>query len=221
MGGTERMNARSPQTKSPVFWGLDFAIGQCLGKAASFGGSLCGIGPNRKVGHNMQDIRYFILLALLGFATPSLSDSTPPASFEKWSDAGEWEILVDRTKKNGCLIQKLYPDGTLVRLGQLPAERGSYFAALNRDWTHIDESMSDQFYFDFGDELFAGEVVGMIEGDWHGGYAFFNNPEFIDEIGAKSEITIEGSRRVPLNISLKGTQSAIAELGRCQSAQAP
>ena len=25
----------------------------------------------------MQDIRYFILLTLLGFATPSLSDSTP------------------------------------------------------------------------------------------------------------------------------------------------
>ena len=45
---------------------------------------------------------------------------------------------------------------------------------------------------------FAGEVVGMIEGDWHGGYAFFNNPEKIDEMGAKSEITIEGLRRVPL-----------------------
>ena len=68
---------------------------------------------------------------------------------------------------------------------------------------------------------FAGEVVGMIEGDWHGGYAFFNHPEFIDEIGAKSEVTIEGSRRVPLSVSLKGSQQAIAELGRCQSAQAP
>ncbi|MGB5170861.1 MAG: hypothetical protein WBN69_05480, partial [Eudoraea sp.] len=122
---------------------------------------------------------------------------------------------------NGCLIQKLYPDGTLVRLGQLPAENGSYFAALNQDWTHIDESMNDQFYFDFGDELFVGEVVGLIEGDWHGGYAFFNNPEFIEDIGAKSKITIEGSRRVPLSVSLKGTQNAIAALGRCQSEQKP
>ena len=169
----------------------------------------------------MQHIKHLILLAFLGFSTPSLSDSAAPTSFEKWGDAGEWEVLVDRAKNNGCLIQRLYPDGTLVRLGQLPAEDGSYFAALNRDWTHIDESMSDQFYFDFGDDLFVGEVVGMIEGDWHGGYAFFNNPEFIDEIGAKSDITIEGSRRVPLSVSLKGTQHAIAELGRCQSEQKP
>ncbi len=62
-------------------------------------------------------------------------------------------------KNNGCLIQKLYPDGTFVRLRQLPAEGGSYFAALNRDRTHIDKSMSVQFCFDFGDELFAGGVV--------------------------------------------------------------
>lgn len=169
----------------------------------------------------MQHIKHFIFLAVLGIASPSFSEATAPASFEKWGDAGAWEVLVDRAKANGCLIQKLYPDGTLVRLGQLPAENGSYFAALNRDWTHIDETMSDQFYFDFGDELFAGEVVGMIEGDWHGGYAFFNNSEFLDEIGEKSEITIEGSRRVPLSVSLKGSQQAIAELGRCQSAQSP
>jgi len=169
----------------------------------------------------MQHIRHFILLAGLGLATPSFSESTAPTSLEKWGDVGEWEVLVDRAKNDGCLIQKTFPDGTLVRLGQLPAEDGSYFAALNQDWTHIDESMSDKFYFDFGDELFAGDVVGMIEGDWHGGYAFFNNPEFINDIGAKSEITIEGSRRVPLNVSLKGTQNAIAELGRCQSEQTP
>jgi len=169
----------------------------------------------------MQHIKHLILLAILGFSTPSISDTAAITSFEKWGDAGEWEVLVDRAKANGCLIQKLYPDGTLVRLGQLPAENGSYFAALNQDWTHIDESMNDQFYFDFGDELFVGEVVGLIEGDWHGGYAFFNNPEFIEDIGAKSKITIEGSRRVPLSVSLKGTQNAIAALGRCQSEQKP
>ncbi|MGB5171269.1 MAG: hypothetical protein WBN69_07555, partial [Eudoraea sp.] len=89
----------------------------------------------------MQHIKYLILLAFLGFATASFSDSTDPTSFQKWGDAGEWEVLVDRSRNNGCLIQKLYPDGTLVRLGQLPAENGSYFAALNQDWTHIDESM--------------------------------------------------------------------------------
>jgi hypothetical protein len=169
----------------------------------------------------MQQIKHLILLAVVGFTTPCLSESAAPSSLEKWGDAGEWEVFVDSSKNNGCLIQKLYPDGTLVRIGQLPAENGSYFAALNRDWTHIDESMSDQFYFDFGDDLFVGEVVGMIEGDWRGGYAFFNNSEFIDGIGAKSEIIIEGSRRVPLNVSLKGTQRAIAELGRCQSEQKP
>lgn len=170
----------------------------------------------------MQHIKHFIFLSVLVFATPSFSDTADQASLEKWGDAGEWEVFVDQAKNDGCLIQKLYPDGTLVRLGRLPAENGSYFAALNQDWTQIDESMSEQFYFDFGgDDLFSGEVVGMIEGDWRGGYAFFNNPEFIDDIGAKSEIKIEGSRRVPLSVSLKGTQHAIAELRRCQSEQTP
>ena len=167
----------------------------------------------------MKHFQKIVFVSVLGLGTPSLSEAQTP--LENWGTSGDWEVLVDKSKSNGCLMQKTYLDGTLVRLGQLPAENGSYFAALNRDWTHIDATMKDEFYFDFGDELFSGEVVGIVEGAWHGGYAFFNNPEFIEYIGAKTEVTIEGSRRVPLKLNLKGSQRALAELMRCQSEQTP
>ena len=158
-----------------------------------------------------------VLVALLGIgASGALSAEE---SRKHWGDVGEWGVFVDMENNNGCLIEKEFPDGTLVRIGKLPVQHAGYFTALNKAWTHIDTTMEDQYYFDFGDVLFAGEVVGVVEGEWHGGYAFFNNPEFLQDLGVKTQITIEGTRRIPLSVELKGTQRAIAELERCQAAQ--
>lgn len=170
-----------------------------------------------------QGQRFFkTLCAFVGAQVLALSH-TPSALADhhltSWREVGEWSVFVDANVGHGCFMEKTFKDRTRVRLGKLPKENGAFFSASNKEWDHIEEGSSDEFYFDFGDELFKGQIEAKIEGDWYGGYAFFNNPEFLEFLATKTTLTIAGSRRIPLDIDLSGTKRAIDELGRCQAAQ--
>ena len=156
-------------------------------------------------------------LALV-FATGGQAGSDgDPAAHIKWGASGDWAILINPDAGNGCYMEKTFEDGTLVQVGILPDRNGGFFAAYNAGWSDIEDGDSGTVRFDFGDALFGGEVVGVLRGDLRGGYAFFNNPAFVEEFGKRNNVKISWGGATEIN--LKGTRRAIGAVLKCDSEQ--
>ena len=136
--------------------------------------------------------------------------------FKKWGDAGEWQILVDATVGNGCLIEKTFEDGSRMRMGHLPEQEAAYLSVVNKSWTHIKEVDTVVVHFDLDGVVFGGDVEYLIEDEWRGGYAFFNNPALVDEFAQKNKMTITGPSNQPVSYSLDGTSAALVALKKCR-----
>jgi len=114
-------------------------------------------------------------------------------------------------------MEKTFEDGTLVQVGYVPDRHGGFFAAYNPAWTNIENDAIGTLQFDFGKSLFGGKYVGIATAGRYGGYAFFNNPEFIKEFGRRNSVTIKGDKKHSLNFSLKGTSKAINAVRGCDA----
>jgi hypothetical protein len=134
----------------------------------------------------------------------------------KWADAGQWQVLVDPSVGYGCLMEKIFDDGTRMRMGSLPERKGGFLSIVNKDWTHIDKVATVVVQFDLDGEVFAGDVDYIIEGDLRGGYAFFNNPALVDVFGKKHTVTITGPTERSVSYSLSGTIAALQAIGECR-----
>jgi hypothetical protein len=145
-----------------------------------------------------------------------LSSNTLADQFNKWGDAGSWQIFVDTSVGNGCLIEKVFEDGSRMRMGHLPERNGAYLSVVNKSWTHIEKSKVVVVNFDLDGVVFGGDVEYIVEGDWRGGYAFFNNPALVDEFAKKNSMTITGPSNQPVSYSLKGTTAALSALHDCR-----
>lgn len=156
----------------------------------------------------------FSTITLLLCATPSYAQD-----LIKWSDAGNWEILVDASAGNGCLMQTQLADNTRVRIGAVPLRDGGFIAVMNETWQDIEEGATAVLTFDFDGEIFAGEAEAVIEGDWRGGYAFFNNPEFVQGISKRNTLVVSGEGDREATIDLTGTMNAVNAVLDCQKNQ--
>lgn len=133
--------------------------------------------------------------------------------------SGEWAIRVNPDNGNGCYMQKVFESGTVVLVGVAPDAKGAYFSAYNPEWTHIVEGDTGSVLLDFGDARFQGEVVGGTHEGSLGGYAFFDNPEFVTEFAKRQSVIITGSKGSTEEIDLSGSSKAIAAVRACQAEQ--
>lgn len=138
---------------------------------------------------------------------------------EQWGEAAGWIIKIDPSVGNGCYMEKTMEDGTLVQVGFVPDRTGGFFAAYNTAWTDIEDGAAGTIQFDFGKSLFGGDYVGVVKVDLHGGYAFFNNPEFIKEFGKRNDVSIKGDGDDALAFKLTGTSKAINAMRNCDAEQ--
>jgi len=132
-----------------------------------------------------------------------------------FSQAGDWQILRASSVKNECYMQRNFENGTVVRVGLFAETGNGFFSAMSREWTHIHENAEAEVFFDFGSDLFSGIVKSFEEDGYLGGYAFFNNPEFVAALSAKTSLRIDGRRNFPIHVDLKGTSRAIRDVQRC------
>ena len=136
-----------------------------------------------------------------------------------WGESGKWQILIDPAAGNGCLAQRSFEDGTLVQIGAEPARSGGFFAAYNADWSDIEDGAVGVVNFDFGDAKFAGEATGRVAQDLPGGYAFFDNPNFVTEFGKRQTVKISGKSGREVEIDLTGSMKALGSVQACQKEQ--
>ena len=140
-------------------------------------------------------------------------------SLTSWSVAGDWEILVDDATGHSCLAQKNYTDGTRVQIGFDIMRNGGFFAAYNPSWTQIEAGEIGTVKFEFGDVRFAGEAQGRIIDELPGGYAFFDNPDFVNELAKRNSVKFSGKSGIWFEIDLSGSSRAIDALRTCQKEQ--
>lgn len=156
----------------------------------------------------------FLVVVLCSIGVPASASNV-----EHWEEVGAWEILVDASVGNGCLAQRVFADGTLVQIGAEPARNGGFFAAYNAEWSDIEVGATGIVNMDFGDARFAGDVVGKVNQDLAGGYAFFDNPNFVTEFGQRQSVKISGESGRLIEIDLTGSKRAIEAVLDCQKKQ--
>ncbi|WP_133169947.1 hypothetical protein [Shimia abyssi] len=144
---------------------------------------------------------------------------THEPSAEVWSKSGDWLIFVDDPELGGCFMERSFEDGTIMRLGLKLISHEGYFVVLNKDWKDIQEGQAGEIFFDFGDEVFGGDAIGIIDGESHGGWAEFNNPELVSELANGFSFVVSGSAKIGFEYALKGTKRAIAEMDACRVEQ--
>lgn len=141
------------------------------------------------------------------------------AKHKKWGDADAWAILINPDVGDGCYMEHTFDDGTLVQVGLIPDKNGGFFAAYNAAWSKLKDGTVGNVRFDFGKSLFGGEYVGATKDGLHGGYAFFDNPEFIKEFAKRNAVSVKGDAGNSLDLSLKGTTKAINAIRSCDAEQ--
>lgn len=160
-------------------------------------------------------LKYLLLsCAIIFFSSPLEAQERQP-----WGETGDWIILVDPAVGSGCLMQKNFESGIRIEFGYMPDRDGGFFAAMSEDWTGIKPGTNGTVKFITEAAKFAGDVE-MIEVDGRlGGLAFFDNPNFTEEMAARRSITVIGPEGNTFEVDLKGTSRAIKILKECQSAQ--
>lgn len=139
---------------------------------------------------------------------------------QEWGQSGAWKILIDTSGGGGCYMENVLEDQTLVQFGIAPDRNGGFFAAYNANWTHLDDGHVGRLLFDFGPSLFGGEYIGTRQHGLPGGYAFFNNPEFVKEFGKRNEVSVTDETGGTLDFKLTGTMKAINAVRNCDAEQA-
>lgn len=155
------------------------------------------------------------LLAMLVIAATSATAQEKPL----WKTIGKWDVLIDPSNGNGCFAQRQFEDGTTVQMGAVPSKSGGFFAAYNTEWVDIEIGEAGLLKFDFGDALFGGDVVGQMNGDIPGGYAFFDNPNFVTEFTKRVKVSVTGPEGKTVEVDLTGTSNAINGVKKCQDEQ--
>ena len=154
------------------------------------------------------------LCLCLALATPVLAQS-----LEAWGEVGTWEVLIDPSLGNGCLIQAEFTDGSVVRIGFDMAQGIGYVTAFNTNWGDIEADTIYPVSFALDGEVYDGEAKGMYLDDVPGADITFDSADFLMDIAAKTTMTLSTDAGEVMSIDLTGSMAALTEAMTCQDAQ--
>lgn len=128
-----------------------------------------------------------------------------------------WNLMVDPSFGNGCLIQTVYQDLSVVRLGYDARNDRGYFAVMNKAWGEIEQGRQYNIRFDLDGKTFDGVATGLKQGKVPGAVVFFSDRNFVHAIAQKKVMTVYGQTgQKVMAIDLKGTAKALDYVRSCQ-----
>ena len=154
-----------------------------------------------------------IVLGLAVLVSPKLALSQ---GLEEWGTVGAWDVLIDPSLGNGCLIQAAYEDGSLVRIGFDRNEGLGYVTAFNENWGGIEEGTVYPIKFDLDGEEFDGEAKGIYLNGVPGADIQFDDEEFLFAIAKKYTMTLYNENGEVMAIDLEGTFNGLEAALECQ-----
>lgn len=158
----------------------------------------------------------FRKLALAAVFATSMTQASAQALIDKGFVEG-WNLMVDPSFGNGCLIQTVYQDLSVVRLGFDAINNQGYFAVLNKAWGDIEKGVKYNISFDLDGETFNAVATGLEDAKVPGAIVFFKDREFVHAIAAKKVMTVYGQNgQQVMAIDLHGTAKALDYARTCQ-----
>jgi hypothetical protein len=151
----------------------------------------------------------------------SLLSPLPLAAQEltTWGEAGGWNVMVDSSLGNGCLIQTSFTDGSVVRIGIDAAQGAGYVTAFNENWGDIEVGAMYPISFDVDGEMYEGQAKGIWLNDVPGADIYFDNEDFMFDLAARQTLTLYHDGTEVMAIDLTGTMAGLEEVLVCQDAQ--
>ena len=161
----------------------------------------------------------FTKSAVAGAALALVAGVAGAQSLERWGETSGWDILIDPTLGNGCLIQAEYDDGSVVRIGFDRTQDAGYVTVFNTAWGDVEEGAAYPVSFALDSEEYDAEATGMYLEDVPGLDIVFDNPDFLLDIAQRNVMTMLHEGEEVMVIELGGTNAAIQEAIRCDDAQ--
>lgn len=142
-----------------------------------------------------------------------------PQSLEKWGASDFWDVMIDSSLGNGCLIQGNFEDGSVVRIGLDRRDNTGYVTAFNAAWGDIEEGVVYPITFELDGELFNGEARGMYLNGLPGADVIFDNVDFFMSIAQRQTMTMYHDDYEVMSIDLTGTMLGLQAVLECQDEQ--
>ncbi|MTH98710.1 hypothetical protein [Roseibium sp. RKSG952] len=157
--------------------------------------------------------RLFALTFAAFTATSALSQELIDKGFVEG-----WNIMMDPALGNGCLIQTIYQDLSVVRLGYDALDNRGYFTVYNKAWGDIEPGQSYPIRFELDGKSFDATAIGFKQDRVPGATVFFTDRSFVNAIAQNKTMTVfnPAGERV-MAIDLKGTAKALDYARDCQN----
>lgn len=152
-----------------------------------------------------------MILAVCAMASPLAAQS-----LEAWGSSDYWDVMIDPTLGDGCLIQSEFEDGSVVRIGFNRLDGGGYVTAFNTAWGDIEEGASYPVTFALDGQEYDADAVGIYLQDVPGADIAFDNPDFLLDIAAKQTMTLYTDEGEVMSIDLTGSYQALEAAIQCQ-----
>lgn len=137
-------------------------------------------------------------------------------TLEPWGEVAGWEVMIDPSLGDGCLIQAAYQDGSVVRIGFDRNEGGGYVTAFNDNWGEIEDGGIYPVTFDLDNESYDGEAKGIYLNDVPGADIAFSNPEFLFDLAKRYTMTLYHGGAEVMAIDLEGSMVGLEAAMECQ-----
>jgi hypothetical protein len=137
----------------------------------------------------------------------------------QYDTVGVWDILVDPTIGNGCLINAVFEDGSDVRIGFAPDTGFGYILAMNSAWDGIEEGVSYPISMDVDGTVYEGEGKGIFINDLPGVDIEFDSADFLMDVATKQTLTLSNESGPVMSIDLTDSLMALDSAIACQEQQ--
>ena len=164
----------------------------------------------------MRTLSAALLAVALGFSgLPALSQGLIDKGF-----VSGWNVMVDPNFGNGCLIQTVYQDLSVVRIGYDNRQKRSYFVVFNKAWGDIKEGQTYPITFDLDGKKFNATAHGFRLDRVPGAGVFFDDPNFVNSIAQKKGMKVYNpAGELVMAVDLTGSSKAIDYARKCQAQQ--
>jgi hypothetical protein len=157
--------------------------------------------------------------AALALGLSLLAPAAQAQDLIPWGASDYWDVLIDPTLGNGCLIQSEFEDGSVVRIGLDRTTGYGYVTAFNEAWGDIEPGKLYPVAFALDNDQYEGEARGIYLQDTPGADIEFDNVEFFLSIAQRQTMTMFHDGAEVLSIDLTGTALGLEAVLECQDEQ--
>ena len=155
-----------------------------------------------------------VLAATVVFCVPAFAQD-----LVTYDTVGVWDILVDPTVGNGCLINAVFEDGSDVRIGFENEGNSGYLLAMNEAWDGIEEGTEYPITIDVDGSTYEGQGTGIYINDLPGVDISFDTADFLLDVATKQTLTLSNDSGPVMSIDLTDSHTALEAAIACQEAQ--